>query len=514
MASSPATPSETWTARIVLAALLAVLVWRSVQVLLRMVAAIGYPFGLDYGEGIVLQQALLLGGPHSYGDIAQQPHIVTNYPPLYLVVVRLAGMAGADLLAAGRIVSVLSTLAIVAMVFVAVRTMVGETADARARTVAALLSALLALCVTPVAHFAPLARVDMLAVALSLGAMLLGAHSAGSPWRLQGAVVLAVLAVFTKQTAIAAPVALVGALLLTRPRDAVVAALSGIGLGLVVMAVGHVLTDGGFLRHLILYNVNRFDRDTLVGQAVLVVLFGGVAGAMLAAFGILLGRPLLLAGWQRPRNWAGHALAPQGHLFLTLSIAVVLTTCLLPMMGKRHSSINYGIEWFTLTATMTGLSFAWMFAPAFGATPRGGPASPVVTPLLGALLIPFLAFGQREIAVPRDPAELAWRAALVEEIRATPRPVIADDMMLLILAGKTVPWEPAMLSELGAAGLWDDRLIADRIRNREFAFIVTDYLPGDPLFEGRYNPLVAAAIAEAYPVRDPRGRMTIHRPRE
>ena len=511
MATGAATPAGTWMARIVLAALAAVLVWRSVQVLLRMATAIAYPFGLDYGEGIVLQQALLLGGPHSYGDITQQPHIVTNYPPVYLMVVRLAGMAGADLLAAGRIVSVLSTLAIVAMVFFSVRIMVGETVGARARNAAALLSAMLALCFTPVAHFGPLARVDMLAVALGLAAMLLGAHSAGSPWRLQGAVLLAVLAVFTKQTAIAAPVALVGALLLTRPRDAVVAALSGIGLGIAVTAVGHLLTDGGFLRHLILYNVNRFDRDTLVAQAVLVVLFGGIVGAMLTAFGILLGRPLLLAGWQRPRNWAGRALAPQGHLFLTLSIAVVLTTCLLPMMGKRHASINYGIEWFTLIAAMTGLTLAWMFAPAFGGARRDAPA---VTPLLGALLIPFLALGQREIAVPRDPAELAWRAALVAEIRATPRPVIADDMMLLVLAGKTVPWEPAMLSELGAAGLWDDRLIADRIRDREFAFIVTDYLPGDPLFEGRYNPPVAAAIAEAYPVRERRGRMTIHRPRE
>src|SRR5712672_3082341 len=61
-----------------------------------------FPGQIDYGEGIVWQQALLIPGPRMYGDITQFPFIVFHYTPVYHLVVRAIATLGIDPLAAGR----------------------------------------------------------------------------------------------------------------------------------------------------------------------------------------------------------------------------------------------------------------------------------------------------------------------------------------------------------------------------------------------------------------------------
>src|SRR5947208_770989 len=86
------------------------LVTRAVIYLQNALEAVRYPFGLDYGEGIVLQQVLLTPGAHMYGAITDAPYIVFNYPPIYHLAVRLAMLLGFDPLMAGRGLSVACTL--------------------------------------------------------------------------------------------------------------------------------------------------------------------------------------------------------------------------------------------------------------------------------------------------------------------------------------------------------------------------------------------------------------------
>jgi hypothetical protein len=54
--------------------------WAEVR---RARAVLAYPFGVDYGEGIVWQQALLIPGPRMYGSIDHLPFLVFHYPPVY-----------------------------------------------------------------------------------------------------------------------------------------------------------------------------------------------------------------------------------------------------------------------------------------------------------------------------------------------------------------------------------------------------------------------------------------------
>src|SRR5215470_7925411 len=98
-----------WLARSALAAFLALLAFRAGHVVLVAIESIGFPLDLDYGEGIVLQQALLILADRAYGDINSYPFIVFHYPPVYHLVVRGLTAIGYDLVFAGRVVSVVAT---------------------------------------------------------------------------------------------------------------------------------------------------------------------------------------------------------------------------------------------------------------------------------------------------------------------------------------------------------------------------------------------------------------------
>ena len=75
--------------------------------------AIRYPFEIDYGEGIVWQQALRIASGDAYGSIDHYPAIVFHYPPFYhLISLATAAILGLDQLAAGRAVSLVSTVLI------------------------------------------------------------------------------------------------------------------------------------------------------------------------------------------------------------------------------------------------------------------------------------------------------------------------------------------------------------------------------------------------------------------
>jgi hypothetical protein len=80
-----------------------------------------FPYPLDYGEGPLLAQVNHLRSgaslPHLYGDPAQPPYLVVNYPPVYLIVTSLVAPlldwtlpGSATTLLAGRLVTFCATL--------------------------------------------------------------------------------------------------------------------------------------------------------------------------------------------------------------------------------------------------------------------------------------------------------------------------------------------------------------------------------------------------------------------
>jgi hypothetical protein len=67
---------------------------------------------MDYGEGIVWQQALLIPGDRMYASIDAYPFIVFHYTPVYHLFARLIAHLGLDNLTSGRLLSLASMLSI------------------------------------------------------------------------------------------------------------------------------------------------------------------------------------------------------------------------------------------------------------------------------------------------------------------------------------------------------------------------------------------------------------------
>jgi len=476
--------------------------------------AIGYPNELDYGEGIVWEQMRWIVSGHGYGPIDVFPAIVFHYPPVYHVLTSLlSGATGLDGLTAGRLVSSISTLGAAAFA----GGVTAQLVSGRTRTIqwtCGLATALVALSCYPVARWAPLMRVDMVATMLTLGGLCLSLAAVRRPRLIYLAAVLFVSAVYAKQTMIAAPAAAFGTLLVFRPRVALAGLLTSVGLGLVGLAWLEVSTGGGFIRHTLLYNINRFEWEQLAQiwrQAQ-----DHLAFVLFAAFGAYLCWKGLSPALGGGRNGLRRRLAedPSAIRALIALSYLLLASAMLILVAKSGATINYLIEWFLVVSIFGGVGLRPAAEFAFG-----GAKIPDLKFAVTFLVLLALALQTSRLPLPprdlsRTPAEQAEVPALLAMVRAADKPVISDDMVVVIKGGKRVVWESAIFAELGSTGVYDQRPFIQMIHRKAFAFFVTRHDRGNWLFDARYNPEVAQALDESYPRKRELAGFVVHLPAE
>jgi hypothetical protein len=423
------------------------------------------------------------------------------------------------MLMTGRAVSVICTLTIGGLVAALIYDSVGPNTGRTARLVGAAIGGLTVFSYWPVVIWSPLMRVDMLAIMLTAMGLWLAVRSSRRPWLLHLAVLSFVLAAYTKQTCVTAPIAVLIVSLMTDWRHALRAYALGLVAGLTALFVLTWSTDGGFLRHILLYNINTFSVAGAVRIArsqtqqfvfLLLALYGLAAG-----WKWLAGSP----GWKAPaafsRYLKHHA---QARPIVMLTLYLILATLMLVTTGKSGASLNYLIEWMCIWSVLIGILVAAALEPVLTASARqrdaAGPAN------LGwfASLVPAVLAAQILIMPTArnpngtDPAILAQLDALVAKIADARQPVLSKDMVLLQKAGKSVPWEPGIFAELANTGRWDERLITDMIAARAFAFIVTRGYPDTWTHDDPFTPAVDRAIQEAYPRTEELGGRLIHLP--
>jgi hypothetical protein len=308
-----------------------------------------FPGQMDYGEGIVWQQALLIPGPRMYGDVQRYPFIVFHYPPLYHLAVRATVAAlGLPWLMAGRLVSTVSAVALAALAGALVFEASRATAPRRAATAGAILAALLFASLEPVQFWATTMRVDLLAIALEFLGMYLGLLALCRPRFAFAAALVFVLAAYTKQTAVAGAVATFAVLLLHRPRRALGAALLALIAGGAIFGALTVVTGGGFPRHIVLYNVNRFSLPAVlstlreIGTVAIYPIYILVAAVTAA---LVFARAA--SGRSSLRS------VPPGALMIALYTG--LATVNLVSLGKSGAWSNYLIPWVSSWALLIGL---------------------------------------------------------------------------------------------------------------------------------------------------------------
>ena len=93
-----------------------------------------------------------------------------------------------------------------------------------------------------------------------------------------------------------------------------------------------------------------------------------------------------------------------------------------------------------------------------------------------------------------DPTYRRDYIAAISLVSKTPGPVFAEDMVLLMQAGKEIPWEPAIITELTRTGVFNERKVIDKIDAQAFSYMILDQNE----MEFRISPAVEAAIAKKY----------------
>jgi hypothetical protein len=432
------------------------------------VAAIGFPFGLDYSEGLIWQQALWLGTAKLYGDIGNFPFLVCDYPPLYLIVLRCVHALGIGMLPGGRLVSVLSMLVICVLTGAVVFRHAMRIGAKGPALIAGVVGGLLPLSLLPVASWSVLMRVDQQALALTYAGIACAMVAFRRPAWLAPALLFFVASAFTKQTYLAAPAAMFPVLLIRAPRQTLAAYAAGLALGLALLGVCSWATDGRFLQHIIAYAADTADPIVAFKQT----------GLWLAAYPLDAGLTLVavIVLWRqdavRPKELVRAIRSDEGvawRVFLT--IYLLLTTIMLITVGKIGSSRNYFIEWMCCWCLWLG---------CLAATAMGRP---------GAL----------RYAMPALLLRRADWGALLARVRGVPGPLLSDDMVLTLQAGRPVEMEPGILLEMARMGRWDEQRLIDKLNAHYFGAVITAYDPGDPTFDARYLPRTQAALLADYP---------------
>lgn len=437
-------------------------------------AAVPHPYSLDYGEAPLVDQALrLVAGQNLYrAEISTAPYTISNYPPLYVGVValglKLFGPAGAFTF--GRVISALSAWIAALCVYSIVQ-------KATRDRLAGFVAGVTLLAFPFVTFWSVLLRIDLLALALSLGGLALLSERPVSTRRLLGAALLLTVAIYTRQSyALAAPLAAFGWVWGENRKQAFgLAALVG-GLALGLFLILNLATGGGFFYNIVTANVNEFglerlkdNAETFQRAAWLPILFGG--------FSLLL-----------LRRWNPLWLLVTPYLLGAVASAATI--------GKIGSNVNYLLELCAALSLASGAVIAWSRARANSAT------------LQAALLI-LVALGLGQMShfmLNEKTGDLRDRNARVNELRrlealvaATPGPLLADEYMgMLTLQGRPLVIQPFEVTQLARAGQWDQEPLLESLRQNEFAAI----LIYEPWSGERWTPEMRAVINQSYRLAD------------
>jgi hypothetical protein len=404
-----------------------------------------------YGEGAVAHAAILARTFATYGDAAGATFTAANYPPLYFLIASVG-----DPFVTGRLLSAIATIGIAGLIVWRAWPGGGVTAIALG---------LGWLALSPVAVWGPAVKPDLVALALTVVAVL-----AFERRRAGLAAVLLVAAAATKPTALLPALALV---LWTAWRDRALLRPFVVAAGVAAaVAVGAAIPFGyaGLWRHVVVLNALPWSAESALLLAFLAVFL----------LGALVGAALVLRGFGGP-----------------IAAYAVAAVCIVALGGREGATINYLLD--LAAAGSLGL------ASAAGRLSR--------TPLYPALAIASLAVA----AVLLDPLGIvpgraattgAWadpaRVATVRAALASDEPVLAEDSGLLIATGHRVVVDDLFLwSRSVANGTIDPAALLADVGAARFTAIVSEadlsQLAAGPAYErSRWEPSLVRTILDRY----------------
>jgi hypothetical protein len=445
---------------------------------------IRFPYPMDYGEGPLLDQTQRLGRLEGLyrADLTAPPYTVSNYPPVYPLVLSLPGRLWGPAFWYGRLLSWLSIVAAAAFVGLILRALTQD-------RLGAVIGGLALLAFPPVAYWSSLYRVDALALALSLGGLWLVVRRPEGRFTVLAAALLLVSAIYTRQSyGVAAPLAAcvwLGHATSWR-RALALAALTG-GLGAALFLALELVSGGGFSLNIVSANLNAYQAGSLAQYLTDVWTLMPLALAAVVAF-------LLLAPWFQVPSWWLVAPYVLGAVVSGLTI------------GKVGSNVNYLIELGAGVSLSIGAMLAWQ-------RPRRAAHAALALLLALDLALVVLVSPYRTVTHVRlKQAEEARH--LLDVVHRTPGIVLADeDMGLLPLDGRPIFFQPFEMTQLARTGRWDQRGFLRDIERQAFAAILIYQIPDVPLHRQRWTDEMLGAIERRYVLEERVGATEVYRPR-
>lgn len=445
---------------------------------------IRFPYPMDYGEGPLLDQTRRLG--HLEGiyraNLTSPPYAVSNYPPVYALVLSPLDRLWGPAFWYGRLLSWLSV--------VAAATFIGLILKALTRDrVAAVIGGLSLLAFPPVSYWSALYRVDALALALSLGGVWVSVRWPTGRLTVPAASLLLAGAIYTRQSyGLAAPLA--ACLWLAQAtswrRGLALAGLTG-GVGAAAFLGLELATGGGFSFNIVSANLNDYQAGSLAQYLTDVWTLMPLVVLAVALF-------LFSAPWFDVPSW--RLVAP----YILGAIVSGLT------IGKIGSNVNYLIELGGGMSLAMGALISWL-------RPRLAARAAIALLLALDLALVVLASPYRTVIHVRlKQGEDARR--LLDIVHRAAGTVLADeDMGLLPLDGRPIFFQPFEMTQLARAGRWDQRPLLADIERQAFAAILIYRIPDLPLHRQRWTDEMLGAIERRYVVEERVGLTEVYRPR-
>ncbi|MCE7065079.1 hypothetical protein [Dyadobacter sp. CY326] len=462
----------------------------------------------DYGEGHTLwmsQQVTNLA--ISYKPLDRLPYVIFPYPPLYLIVSKIVSFGTGSLLLAGRSVSLVSTFGLAAVIAMLIFRSIPSSFPSLWRLASGALGAALVLSTGSVIGWASLMRVDMLGMLLMYAGLtvyiLSGKREPGQYF----AMFLFVLAAFAKQTLLSAPIACAVFGLFAYPKTTFRVCVFALLLGLLGLAVCYWLTDGGFLKNILSYNLNPFSWEVVAEQFSSHLRSNMLPKLLLSAAAIITfwnGKRIRRIGLKRFILLKSNE--PYARTIIIGSINALFAGLLAISIGKMGSIYNFFLAW-DISLCLLAVLLLFRLLATLRTNQRVKIYRLLLLPVLFLLFIP----SRWVISLVTEDfyGKIQEEAQIIRLIHATPGPILSDNMLVITKAGRKIEAEPATLSFLTLAGGWDESPYLHLFDRGYFSLIVTTQLLGS----ARYSPAVVSSIEKNYRLEGEIGSYLIYRPR-
>jgi len=447
--------------------------------------AITFPYDIDYGEGILLNQAKLFAqGIDIYRDISNYPYLVGMYTPIYSLLsaffVKLFGIS----FSIGRAISILSAILIGFLIYKSNRGKTGRHI--------ALFSSLIFFTSPYINTWTCLFRVDTLGLLFSLtGLYVVYKHEDNK--KVYIAVPFLLLSVYTKQSFIAAPVAsFVYLFLRDKKRGLAFIGLFG-SVAMILFLIINYVTDGEFFLHAVAYNAYPFSkrmailryRDMISSHT---ILFGFASAYTINALS------------KKERNLF--------VIYFIISALIALT------VGKTGAVINYFLETVAASCILTGALWD-------GLRSRIDRESLSNNLVIVLLLLQLVLFFQLPRTYwwrlgPDKTAAMNNFNKISSYVKEASDNILSQNATFIVLNDKTYLFQPYEFSVLQRQGLWDQSRFVNDLKAEKFSLILLYFNVNDAASYQNHKPFftdeMMDAMRQSYYVVDKIGGTYIYMP--